>query len=328
MLLPVRNGAPWIEACARSLQGQTLDDFEVVAVDDGSTDETARLLGEWSERDDRVTVLRREGGGLVSALEAARERASGRYLARMDVDDVALPERLERQLALMEARPELVGCGCLVEYFPRSVVRDGARRYERWLNGLVGPEEVERDFFVECPLAHPTFFLRAKIVDRVGGYRDVGWPEDYDLLLRLREFGGRFAKVPRLLLRWRERPDRLSRTSAVYSADAFRRCKAHFLLRSVSPERPFVVWGAGPTGKAFARTLLDAGARVDAFVDLDPRKVGQVIHGARVVPPAAVEELGDRYVLAAVGQPGARDEIREALRGIGRREVRDFRAVA
>lgn len=328
VLLPVRDAEPWIDPCARSLQAQTFDDFEVLVVDDGSSDGSVARVEGWASRDGRVRLLRQERLGLVAALERARAEARGRYLARMDADDVAHPGRLARQLELMEREPGLAGCGCLIEYFPGERVRGGARRYERWINAVVTPEEVERDFFVECPLPHPTFFLRAEAVSEVGGYRDAGWPEDYDLLLRLRERGGRFQKVPELLLRWREHEGRLSRTHSRYSPEAFRRCKAHFLLRDDLEHRPAVVWGAGPTGKAFATTLLSAGGRLAAFVDLDPRKIGQTIRGAPVVSPSEVPLGGEGFVLAAVGQPGAREEIRAALRELGLVETVDFRAVA
>ena len=151
----------------------------------------------------------------------------------MDADDVAEPRRLELQLDLLRRDPELVGCGCRVEYFPEGEVRDGARRYERWINSLIRPEDIERDLFVECPLAHPSFFLRSEAVRVVGGYRDPGWPEDYDLVMRLWRAGHRFGSVPEVLLRWRERPDRLSRTDPRYSPEAFRRCKVHYLKRTL-----------------------------------------------------------------------------------------------
>lgn len=329
VLLPVRNGARHLPECIRSLRAQTLADVEHVVVDDGSTDATPDLLESWARQDPRVRVVRQEPAGLVTALERARALARAPLLARMDHDDVALPGRLAAQLDLLEGRPDLVLCGCGVRCVPRDRLTDGARRYERWLNGLEDAAAIERDLFVECPVAHPTFMVRAAAVDAVGGYRDRGWPEDYDLLLRLWEAGGRFAKVPDVLLRWRDRPDRLQRTSPAYGPDAFRRCKIDVLRRTLLRERDgVVVWGAGPTGKRFARALARTEVRIRAFVDLDPRKVGQEIHGAPVVEPAAVATFRGAFCVAAVGQEGARAEIRAALGAAGWREMEDFCAVA
>lgn len=329
VLLPVRDAREHLPACIASLEGQTWTDFEVVAVDDASCDGSRALLDAWARRDPRVRVLEGPGRGLVAALEAGRVACRGRWLARMDADDIAAPERLRRQLALVERKPELTGCGSLVEYFPPGNVQGGARRYQRWLNGLVEPGAIERDMFVECPLAHPTFFLRADRVEAVGGYRDRGWPEDYDLILRLWAAGARFAKVPEVLLRWREGPGRLSRLAEAYSEDAFRRCKAHFLARTLLRERDgAVVWGSGPVGKAFALALKREGVTLRAFVDLSPRKIGQEIHGAPVVAPEDVDRFRGAFCVAAVGQPGARAEIRSALAAAGWRETKDFCAVA
>lgn len=329
VLLPVRDGEAHLEEALASLAAQTLDDFEVVAVDDGSTDATPEIFRSWAASDSRIRVERQERAGIVEALERARSRARGRYLARMDADDVAAPERLRRQLELMRRRPDVVLSGTLVRYFPRERLTDGGRRYERWINALREPGPIERDLFVECPIPHPTFFARTGAVAAVGGYRDRPVPEDYDLVLRLWEAGGRFAKVPEPLLRWRERPDRLSRTDPAYSRDAFRRLKVEVLRRTLLPGRDgAVVWGAGPTGKAFAVELRRQGVALRAFVDVDPRKVGQEIHGAPVVDPDGVDRFAGALVVAAVAQPGARGEIREGLRRSGRAELEDFVAVA
>jgi FlaA1/EpsC-like NDP-sugar epimerase len=166
-------------------------------------------------------------------------------------------------------------------------------------------------------------------VDLVGGYRALGWPEDYDLILRLWQGGGRFGKVPEPLLRWREGTRRLSRTHRDYSLAAFQRCKVHHLLRThLADGRGVVIWGAGPVGKAFARELRAQGGTLRAFVDLSPTRVGQQIHGARVLRPSEAEVLADVLHLAAVAQPGAREEIRETLTEMGKRELKDFLAVA
>jgi glycosyltransferase involved in cell wall biosynthesis len=329
VLLPVRNGAAHLVPALESVFAQSYSSFEIVAVDDGSEDATPHLLRDLALRDSRLRVLSQEARGIVSALELARSRAEGRYLARMDADDVALPERFERQMELVASERRIVVCGTGISYFPRNVVRAGARRYEAWINALVDHESMERDLFVECPIPHPTLLVRADVLELLGGYRDRGWPEDYDLILRLWEAGARFGKVPEVLLRWREGRDRLSRTDAVYSSESFLRCKVHFLLRThLRNGRRVMVWGAGPVGKAFARELLRQGGRLVAFADLDPRKVGQEIHGVPVVHPDGAYRYTDVFSVAAVAQPGARDEIREDLTARGRRQNIDFVAVA
>lgn len=329
VLLPVRDGAAFLPDCIASLESQTDGDFEVIAVDDGSRDRTLDLLAGWASADPRVRVLAQHASGLVPALERARAHARGRWLARMDADDVALPGRFAAQRALMEWDPGIAACGAGVRYFPRDELRGGALRYERWLAGLTTPEAITRDLFVECPFPHPTFFLRADRVAAVGGYRDAGWPEDYDLLLRLWRSGGRLGVVPEILLHWREGRGRLSRTHSAYSAEAFRRCKAHHLARSHAVGRGgVVVWGAGPVGKAFADALEAEGVRLLAFVDLDPRKIGQRTRGVPVLPPEGIQAHRGALCVAAVGQPGARDDIRATLAGLGWREGPDFVAVA
>jgi len=330
VLLPCRDAEPFLPECIHSLEEQSNPDFEVLAVDDNSTDGTSGLLEDWAARDPRVRVLSATGSGLVPALCQAAAEARAPLLARMDADDIAHRERLAAQRGLLASDSRLAGCGTGVEYFPRSVLGSGYLRYERWINSLSNPEQLERDLFVECPVAHPTLLLRAADYRAVGGYRDCGWPEDYDLVLRLLAGGRRLANLPRTMLRWRVTPDRLSMTAPGYAADAFQRCKAHHLAgRFLPPGRPLVVWGAGRVGKGMARALLGRGRTIAAFVDLDPRKIGQEIHGARVIPPAALPGIEPTpYVLIAVGSPGARDEIRETLAEAEFHELDDYRAVA
>ncbi len=329
VLIPAWNAAATLDEALASVAGQTFEDWECLVADDGSTDETPELLAAWSRKDSRFRVSRSsERRGIVEALNRAAAGARGPLLARMDADDVALPERLERQVARMSLG-DVAAVGCRVRYFPEGRVRDGARRYETWLNSLVTPEEHERDIFVECPLAHPTMLMTAEAFRAVGGYREPDWPEDYDLLLRLWERGFRMAKVPEVLLLWREGAGRASRTLPQYAPETFFRCKAHFLARTCLANRPALIFGAGPVGKSLARALVTEGARLRAFVDLDPRKVGQRVHGVPVLDQAAALGLrGEAYGLGALGQPGAREALRAALDEAGWKEGRDFRCAA
>lgn len=348
VLLPCHDAAPTLPDTIASLRAQTFEDFEVIAVDDRSSDATARLLADWAATDSRVRVLTRTQqiivhSGLVPALNQAAAAARAPLLARMDADDVAHPERLERQAVFMTENPDLAGCGTHVELFSPGQIRSGYRRYERWINGIETPDDVRKSAIVECPIAHPTLVLKKTVFDAAGGYRDMGWPEDHDLLLRVLAAGARLANLPgEPLLRWRIREDRLSLNSPAYEPAAFRRCRVHFLREVfLDPARDVVVWGAGRVGKPLARELIRQGTPVAAFVDLDPRKIGQEIHGASVLSPdefaeravdtaegAAVAADSRPYVLAAVGSPGVRDEIRGALEERGLRELDDFRFCA
>lgn len=326
VLMPCRNVEGTVATALGSLSGQTWDDFEVVAVDDGSTDGTPDELTRWAARDRRIRVITTDPRGIVSALQRGANACRGTLLARMDADDRAAPTRLAAQHAFLRDRPDLDACGTGIRYFPRRHVRAGARRYESWINAVVTSDAIDRNIFVECPLPHPTLMIRRRALDAVGGYRDVPWPEDYDLILRLWTAGHRLGKVPAVLHDWRESPFRLSRTDPRYHPTAFRRCKVHYLARRLHG-RPVMVWGAGPLGKAFAHSLAAEGHEVRAFIDFDPRKVGQRVGSIPIIGPEQVSPSGP-YVVAAVGAAGARDQILDALGASGFDIPRDACAVA
>lgn len=328
VLLPVRDEAPFLEAALSSISAQTFEDFEAIVVDDGSVDGSLEIALAHARRDRRFTVLRQPRLGLVAALERARSASRGRFLARMDGDDVALPDRLADQVAALEGEG-LTACGGRVEYFPPERVREGARRYQRWLDGLVTVERAAQDVFVECPLPHPTLVVRRDALAAIGGYRSRGWPEDYDLVLRLWMRGEPFRNVDSVVLRWREYEGRSSRVEEAYSAAAFVRVKVHFLRRTLlRPPRRAVLWGAGPVGKAFARELVRQGVEVDAFVDVDPRKIGRRVYGVPVVSYDDASQFSDAVALGAVAGEAARFRLRALAPEQGRSEGRDFVAAA
>lgn len=327
VLIPVRNAAATLDEALASMQAQSYAHWEALLVEDGSP----ALLRAWCDRDARFRLLTNETRrGIVPSLNRALEAARAPVVARMDADDISLPERFQRQLELLASDPKLAVVGCRVRYFPEEHVADGARRYEEWLNSIVTPEEHARDLFVECPLAHPTLMLRTEALRKLGGYRDEGWAEDYDLCLRLWQAGHALAKVPELLLLWREGAARTSRTDPVYALDRFLRCKVRFLRAThLAGDRPALIFGAGPVGKAFGRALLDDGARLAGFVDVDPRRIGQRLHGVPVLDlEAALRLRGEVFGLGALGQPGARLQLRQVLRAAGWNDGEDYCCVA
>ncbi|MBI3158694.1 MAG: glycosyltransferase family 2 protein [Chloroflexi bacterium] len=331
LLMPCYNAAATLPEALTSIAAQTFAAYEVVAVDDGSTDATPGLLAEAARRDPRWRVLAQPHGGILTALNAGLAACRGAFIARMDADDRMHPARLEVQRAWFPAHPETDVLGCRVE--PLGPAREGFRLYLDWQNSLMTDEDIRRERFVESPLAHPGLMLRREAYDRLGGYEEHGWAEDYDLLLRAAQAGLRFAKTPESLLAWRDHPERLTRTDARYSPHNFARARVHYLAAGPLAGRDaLILWGAGESGRRFSKLLKEAGHAPAAYVDVDPRRIGSTRYGRPILPPEVLPAEWARYrnpvLLAAVGARGARALIRARLEDFGLVEGRDWWAAA
>ena len=216
--MPAFNAAPTLARCLESIQNQTWEDWEMVVADDGSSDETPRLLASVARREPRLRVISLPRAGIVPALNAALALARGRFIARMDADDESHPERLSTQIRWLEENPGWGVVGSLVEFGGNRLQAGGYALHVDWLNELVTPEEIALNRFIESPFAHPSVMFRRELVQRHGAYRDGNFPEDYELWLRWQEAGVQMGKVPRALLTWHDPPGRLSRTDGRYDA--------------------------------------------------------------------------------------------------------------
>jgi len=333
VLMPCYNATETLVATLESLARQTLSDFELIVVDDGSTDGTLDILRKWASRDQRIRLVIQAHAGIVKALNAGLDKCRSGYIARMDADDITHPERLSKQVAFLDGHPDFVLVSCQVKGFPAENVRQGFQVYLEWQNSLLTDEVIRREIFIESPFAHPSVTARKEWVLKVGGYQDHGWPEDYDLWLRLYLAGARFAKLPEVLLEWREHATRLTRQDSRYSLENFLRLKAYYLVQGpLSRKGSVLIWGAGMMGRRLSKHLLRAGAPLSAFVDVDPAKIGRTQWD---LPILSHDKLLDWWrnannpiVLAAVGSRGARQLIRKQLTKYGLQEAVDWWCVA
>lgn len=325
--MPARNAAATLPAAVASIRAQTWADWELIVVDDGSSDATPHILTTLAREERRLVLVRQSHAGIVAALNAGLACARGRFIARMDADDRSHPDRLREQLNFLERHAEIGLVSCLVEFGGDARASEGFARHVAWLNALVTPEAIALNRFVESPVAHPSVLFRRELPATHGAYRDGAFPEDYELWLRWLERGVCFAKVPRPLLTWSDSPTRLTRSDPRYSLTAFYEVKAPFLVRAVRAslgDRAVWVWGAGRVTRGRARWLESAGLTVRGYIDVDPKKWGRHRDGRIVVGPEAVPEPEQALIIALVAKRGARELIRAHLQARRYVEGRDF----
>ena len=325
VLIPVYNGESTIESAVESILRQSFCDFEIVIINDGSTDSTPSILDYLSKRDKRINVIHTPQRGIISALNTGIELCRADLIARMDADDISHPQRLELQFDLMTNQPEVSVCSSLVRMFPRKDLLGGLVKYEEWLSSLISSDDIARDMLVESPVAHPSVMLRKSELIEIGGYQERGWPEDYDLWLRYHAAGKRFIKVPHTLLFWRQAEGRLTFADSRYSVENFLRAKAYYLARMLKDsDRPIVLWGAGKTGRRLCKHLIREGLSLESIVDIDTSKIGHAMRGIPIVGMDYLENKRNLFVIQAVGSRRARELIREQLKVYGYTELQDF----
>ncbi len=297
-------------------------------VDDHSADRSGEIARQAAALDPRFRVAVPDDHGLVPALNMGLSRCTGRYIARMDSDDLMHRDRLLRQAAVLEQDPGLAGVGSRVRMFPRSALGPGMAAYETWLNRIDSPEQVAANLWIECPVSHPALTIRGEILVQAG-YRDNGWPEDYDLVLRLLGAGRRIGVVPERLLMWRRDPHSLAMTDPRYRPERFTACKAEHLCRAsaigfLSGTGRYLLWGYGGTGRMLALELGKHGRRPTAIVELHPGRIGNRILGVAVIRPEDLPDPGTIPMVVSVAGERPRGRIREYLNRRGWRETRDF----
>ncbi len=272
VLLPLYNAEQSLAQCLDSILSQTHANFEVIAVDDGSTDSSAAILSRYTQLDFRIKPhYLPENRGIVSALNAGLEKCQGKWVARMDADDLMHNRRLELQLKYIIKNPSIDILGCRINLFRyQGELSTGQLKYRDWSNSLLTDAEIKSNIFAESPIMHPTFFLSLETYKKMGGYADNPWAEDYDFLLRAFLNGFTFGKLTENLVDKGDHPTRLARTDFRCKRPAMFAAKAHYFVRVPSlwqDKKQILVVGTGSAGRMTYQALSKEGFEIAGFVD-------------------------------------------------------------
>lgn len=324
VVLPFFNAEKTLPAAIESIIQQTFTDFELLLVDNHSSDNSRLVAEHFAKTDSRIRLLSEEKQGVAHAMNCGLKNTAGKYLARMDADDFAHPQRLEKQVRYLQEKPGIGLVGSEVKYVSHEKNTAGFQRFVKWVNSFHTSEEIELNRFVEIPVVNPTLLFRKEIFETCGGCLPGDFPEDYEMLLRYLEAGVKMAKLPEPLLEWHDYSTRLTRTDERYSTEAFFRVKAKYFQKWSERNNPFHpeiwVWGAGRKTRQRAKLLEKEGVKIKGYFDIVKGKTTEkkTLHFTEIPQPGKI------FIVPMVNKRGVSKQIKDYLLQINYRDGIDF----
>lgn len=323
--MAVKDTEPYLPACLDSIIVQTYTNWELIAVNDHSTDRTPEILNEYAAKDSRIRVFHSQRHKLIPTLKEGYQHVQGELLNRMDSDDKMPQDKLE----VLVTEWKKYGKGTIIaggtEHFvEEGEVGDGFLRYEKWLNSVAARGSHYEEIYQECVIPSHCWIIHKEDFDRVEGFEPEVYPEDYDLCFRFYQEKLNVVGIDKILHYWRDRSNRISRTWEEYKDNRYFELKIpYFYSLDRDLSRPLVLWGAGKNGKDLAKRILE---REDAFVWVcdNERKIGKDVYGIRMQHYEIIPELEKAQILIVVTSPTDKEIIGNQLVTWNKEPVEDF----
>jgi glycosyltransferase involved in cell wall biosynthesis len=307
ILLPYFNAAPWIIETISSIQSQSAEDWELICVNDFSTDGSETLVQEIALTDNRVKNLSNVNKGIIPALQLALSKANGTYITRMDADDLMTKNRLKLMNSKLDTLPERSIVTGKVRYFSDGELSDGFVKYEHWINERVDLKDHYKHIYRECVVASPNWMARKSEIIELELFEKLVYPEDYDLVFHWQENGVQIHAINEVTLEWRDHPSRTSKNSETYSQEELFKLKTNWFLNNRKKNGTLALLGAGTKGKLVAK-ILDANHIRYRWYDFNFKKY-QGKPGANIED---YSQLDESEVLVTI-YPQRRDELEAFL---------------
>ncbi len=324
ILMPVKNYARYLPACITSIIQQSESDWELLATDDHSSDNSMEIIRAFAKQDPRIRPLTNEGQGIIAALRTAFRHSRGQFITRMDADDLMPPEKLHLLFTALQNKGQLA-LG-LVSYFADKGKQPGPGylRYEQWLNQTIKKQQVYQQIYRECTIPSCAWMCQREDLVKARAFEPNVYPEDYDLCFRFYQAGLQVAAVHEIVHLWRDHDQRISRNEPAYADYTYLDLKLpYFLKLDYHAERPLVLYGAGKKGKRLAAMLHKKNVPFHWLCNR-PGKWGKSMYNTTWQPPRFIHELPNPQIILATADRRAQKELNTLLHLQQRSEGTDY----
>ena len=321
--MPVKNALPYLEECLNSIINQTHKNWELLAVNDHSDDESNTVLQNYSEIDSRIKVYQNAKVGIIPALQTSYLNSKGSYITRMDADDIMPEYKLDTMFNELKKHDDMSLVTGYVKYFSADGIQNGFKRYEDWLNGLVDNNNHYNEIYKECVIPSPCWMTTRTAFEKIGGFNSEIYPEDYDLTFRFQSKKIKIVGIPKLLHLWRDHQTRTSRTHENYAVNSFLNLKIYYFLKlNYNSKKQLVIWGAGKKGKSIAQ-LLNKNNIPFEWICNNPNKIGLTFEGSIWQDSDSYfNDLKEYQIISVVSKPEDQNDIKNQIKSF--EKIEDF----
>ena len=319
IIMPAKNAGKYIAECLSSIQRQTFSFWELIIVNDHSTDNTVSIIENACSSDSRIKLYHNKGNGIIPALQLALSFARGIYITRMDADDIMPDNKLQLMVEAISTAPEKTIVTGLVKYISEFQVSEGYKKYEQWLNERVQHNDHWKWVYRECVIASPNWLIRKEELLEGNGFDNLTYPEDYDHVLKWYDQGFQIKPINKVTLLWREHPERTSRNSDHYNQESFFQLKLKHFIKHQLENSKLVLWGETVKGKLTAQ-ILETENVAFTWMGLNQKGPGRGLQSYRTI-----EKMTAYKLLISVYPEGQQMKaLLSYLDGLGLKMAEDF----
>ena len=325
IIMAIKDTEPYLPACLDSIIAQTYTNWELIAINDHSSDKTPDILADYSQKDDRIRVFHSVRHKLIPTLKEGYVHARGELINRMDSDDKMPADKLETLVEEWQKHGKgSIVAGGTEHFVDEGQVGEGFLKYEQWLNRVAKSSTHYQEIYKECVIPSHCWIIHKEDFDRVGAFNPEIYPEDYDLTFRFYKAGLKVIGIDKILHHWRDRSNRISRTWEEYEDNRYFDLKIkNFYELDRDRSRPLVLWGAGKNGKDMAKHLQQHDDHFHWVCD-NERKIGKDVYGVMMQHFDAVPTLDNPQIMIVVASPDGQQEIKRQLKVWDKKPVLDY----